>query len=241
MNDVQGALLFLGYYLVAIGLPTILFRVYLKAPFEIVRKWQHIGHSLAIFLLLETFSTWYAALATAFLLVVVAYPVLWRLEGSELYARVSTDRSKRGGELKKQLLFAQLSFGTLIFLFWGVLGSDWRHVVGVAVMGWGFGDAAAALVGKAFGRNTFAHPAVDRSKTQEGTTAMIVAAGVALFVSSLLYAGQPWTVSLLIAVIVAPICGVVELFSRNGIDTITVPFAAALVLLPIVHAANRVG
>ena len=77
------------------------------------------------------------------------------------------------GELRKQLIYVQLSFALLILIFWGVLGVDWRYVAAVAIMGWGFGDAAAALIGKAFGRRRVFHYLVDLGKTYEGTAAVI--------------------------------------------------------------------
>ena len=44
-----------------------------------------------------------------------------------------------------------------------------------------------------------------------------------------------WYASLPIAVLTAAVCAVVELFTRNGMDTLTCPLAAAAVILPLVH------
>jgi len=51
---------------------------------------------------------------------------------------------------------------------------------------------------------------------------MILFAGLAIFFTLLFYGGKPWQVSMLISLIVAPVCGVVELFSRRGTDTLTI-------------------
>jgi phytol kinase len=122
-----------------------------------------------------------------------------------------------------------------------VLGADWRYIVAVAVMAWGFGDAAAALVGKAFGRRRILHAAIEGAKTYEGTAAMIVTAALALFLTLLFFAGYPWHLSLLIAVLVAPVCGAVELFSRRGADTITVPLSTAVLVLPLIQLFSFLG
>lgn len=98
-------------------------------------------------------------------------------------------------------------------------------------MAWGFGDAAAALVGKAFGRKRIPHRWIEGSKTIEGTHAMLVIAGLAIFLTLLIYAGQPWYVSLAVALLVAPLCAVVELFSHRGMDTVTVPITTGLAVL----------
>ena len=232
-SDLAGAGVLLAYYLVVCaGLPTVL-RTWARAPFEWVRKLQHVAYALSIFILLRMFSTWYAAVAAAFLLVLVAYPALMVIERFSWYRRTFVDRASRGGELRTQLLYVQLSFALLLFLFWGILGVRGLPVIGVAVMAWGFGDAAAAIVGKTWGKQRVLNRFVDGFKTFEGTAAMMVVAGVALFLTLVFFAHLPWYISLLIAALVAPVSGVVELFSHRGTDTLTVPLATAAALAPL--------
>jgi phytol kinase len=231
----------MAYYLLfCLLLPTLLY-IRANAPKELVRKFQHVAYSLSIFLLLELFSSWYAAVGAAFLLVLLAYPVLLLVEKTTWYRKNLVDRKARGGELRKQLLYVQLSFAILIYIFWGLLGVRWQYIIPVAVMAWGFGDAAAALVGKAYGRRRVLHKLIEGAKTYEGTLAMILVSGMALFLTLLLYAGKPWQASLFIAVIVAPVIGAVELFSRRGLDTLTVPLSAAGLILPLVYFFSIIG
>lgn len=241
LSDVIGAAILLAYYLgFCFLLPTLL-KSWAGVPTEWVRKIQHVSYSLSIFLLLDLFSTWYAAIAAASLLVLLAYPALLAIEKSPFYQVNFVDRKARGGELRKQLIYVQLSFAILIFIYWGLLGTSWQYIAAVAVMAWGFGDAAAALVGKAFGRRRILPRLIESAKTYEGTFAMILVAGLALFFTLLCYAGKPWYVSLLIAAIVAPVCGAVELFSRRGVDTLTVPLSAAILILPLVQLFSFLG
>jgi phytol kinase len=240
-SDVIGALFLLAYYLVVCTLLPTLLKAFTGAPRELVRKIQHLGYSLSIFLLIKLFSSWYAAVTAAFVLVLVAYPALLILEKLPLYRELFVDRRAKGGELRMQLLLVQFSFGLLLFLFWGILGTDWRYLIPVAVMAWGFGDAAAALVGKAFGRRLIISRFIDGPKTYAGTAAMFLAATAAIFLTLLIYAGKPWHFSLLIAVIVSPACTLVELFSRRGIDTLTVPLTAAALMLPLIHLLSLFG
>lgn len=241
MADLSGAGILMAYYLLFCFLLPTLVKAYTKVPTEYVRKTQHVAYSLSVFLLLRLFSAWYLAVAAAFLLVLLAYPLLLIIEKSPRYKKLFVDRTSQGGELRKQLVYVQLTFAILIFVFWGLLGTKWHYVVAVSVMAWGFGDAAAALVGKAFGRQRNLHVFIERAKTFEGTGAMMAAAGLALFLTLLLYAGKPWYVSLLIAVIVAPVCGVVELFSWRGTDTLTVPLSAAALILPLAYLFSFLG
>ena len=240
-SDLIGAAILLGYYLLfAVLLPTILKR-WLRFPTELVRKIQHIVYSLSIFVLLELFGRWWTAIAAASLLVIVAYPALMLLERLPWYRQTFVDRSRHGGELRKQLLYVQAMFALLIAVFWGLLGDSWRYVAAVAVMAWGFGDAAAALYGKAFGRRRVHHELVDPGKTYEGTGAMIVCAGVAAFLTLVFYGQQPWLSALLITAAVAPLAGLIELFSRRGTDTLTVPLAAAVVVMPLSYLFSMLG
>jgi phytol kinase len=240
MKDIFGAIALITYYLVACALLPTLMRGLLGVKMELVRKTQHVAYSLSIFLLLKLFSTWYWAVLSACLLIVLAYPGLRLLEKWGRYKTLFADRNKKGGELRKQLLLVQFTFALLIWFFWGVLGVEFTYLVVVAVMGWGFGDAAAALVGKYFGRRKFRLPFIS-TKTMEGTSAMMVVAGTTIFWTLLLYAGKPWYLSLLVACCVAPISGVVELFSKKGSDTFTVPMTIAFTAWPIIMLCSLFG
>ena len=241
LKDLLGAGILLAYYLIFCALLPTLLRVWTGAPKESIRKLQHVAYSLSIFLLLHLFSTWYMAVAAAALLVLLAYPVLLLIEKTPRYRKLFVDRSSRGGELRKQLIYVQLSFAILIFIYWGLLGTRWHYIAAVSVMAWGFGDAAAALVGKAFGRRRVLHRLIEGSKTYEGMGAMMLAAGLAVFFTLLLYAGKPWYISLPVSFMAASVCGVIELFSRKGMDTLTVPFSAAAIIFPFMYLFSLLG
>jgi phytol kinase len=241
IDDWIGALILFAYYLVTCFVLPVMLKAWAGVPNEWIRKFQHVAYSLSVFILLKLFSTWYLAIAAASLLVLVAYPVLKLIEKSAFYKRHLPDRTTRGGELRKQMIYVQITFAILIFVYWGLLGTRWQYVVAVAVMAWGFGDAAAALIGKAFGRRRVLHSLIESAKTCEGTIAMIVTATLACFLTLLLYAGQPWYSSLLIAAIVGPVCGIVELFSRRGTDTFTVPLTAAALIMPLGYLLSLAG
>jgi len=241
IDNIIGATILLVYYMVIIvALPTAL-KAWTRIPKELIRKFQHVGYSMSIFLLVRLFDTWYAAVAAASVLMLLAYPLLMVLEKTSIYQHWFVDRTIRGGELRKQLLLVQLSFALLILVFWGILGRQWHYLIPVAVMAWGFGDAAAALVGKFWGKKYVVHRWIEGAKTWEGTGAMIGFATPAVFLTMMFYGRQTWYVSLLVAVIVAPICGFVELFSRKGTDTLTVPLITAFVILPLVYLFAHLG
>jgi phytol kinase len=237
-SDWLGVGLYLGF-LVALGLPAVLLKVYFNVPFELMRKIYHLVITMSIFPLMTLFSTWYMAILAAFMLVLIAYPLLVLVKNTAFYRRIAVERA--GGEFKRSLLIVQVSIALLIFVFWGLLGPEWKYVAVVAVMAWGFGDAAAALVGKNFGRRPIVHPWIEGRKTMEGTQAMFATAGLAIFFTLLIYAGQPWPVSLAVALLAAPVCAVVELFSNRGMDTLTVPISTGLAVLPLMSIFSFLG
>jgi phytol kinase len=230
INDLVG----LGQYIglvILIGVPVLLFKMAVRLPFELSRKLYHMLISMTIFPLVQFFSTWYMAVLAALLLGLILYPVLILLKNTTFFKKIAVERA--GGEFKRSLLIIQGTLALLLFVFWGLLGPQWKYVAVVAVMAWSFGDAAAALVGKRFGRFLIRHPWIQGKKTLEGTQAMYIAAGLAIFFTLLLYAGQPWYVSLSVALLVAPVSAVVELFSNWGMDTLTVPISTGLAVLPL--------
>ena len=237
-NDWFGLGFYIGF-LIVIGLPTVLLKVFFNLPFEVIRKMYHMVITLSIFPLVMLFENWYMAVLAAFMLVLIAYPLLILVENSSFYQRIAVER--QCGEFKSSLIIVQLSITLMIFVFWGLLGSQWKYVAVVAVMAWGFGDAAAALIGKNFGRRRILHHRIQGTKTVEGTEAMFFVAGLAIFFTFLIYAGQPWLVSLAVALLVAPVCAVVELFSNRGMDTLTVPISTGLAVLTLMSLFAFLG
>jgi hypothetical protein len=66
-------------------------------------------------------------------------------------------------------------------------------------------------------------------------------AALAVFLTLRFYAGQPWDVSLVVGLLAAPVCAVVELFSRDGMDTLTIPISAGLTVLSLLWLISFPG
>ena len=111
----------------------------------------------------------------------------------------------------------------------------------VAVLAWGYGDASAALVGKLYGRHYLEHRFIEGKKTIEGTLVMFAVSALTIFVTTTIFAGLSLQICLLVALGVAPVCAIVELFSRSGSDTITVPCSAAFATFMIMSILMLLG
>lgn len=124
-------------------------------------------------------------------------------------------------------------FAAVICVCWGWLGD--KLLALASVYAWGFGDAAAALVGKRFGRRALTGAHIEGRKSVEGSLAMFATSFVCVAAVLLFRGGLPWYGYLVIPAATALAAAVVELFSLRGMDTITCPLAAMAVLLPLVH------
>lgn len=231
--------IFTGYF-VLLASVLVLLKWLLKPPGELFRKLLHLVVVMSIFVLLYAVDEWYLAVFVPLAFALLVYPALAFLER---YPKIMFGllRQRQNGEIKTSLVVVCLMMAILVTVFWGWLGEGWKFTILVAVLGWGFGDAAAALVGKAVGRRPVVHRWVDEGKTLEGTTAMFVVSAVAILVTLLAFSPFSWPVSLLVALVIAPLCAAVELFSRRGFDTITVPLATAAATFLLIQLLTTAG
>ena len=234
----KSILILFAYIIGAVALAFLL-KVTVKVPRELMRKILHLIIAAIVFIYVYAFSEWYVAALTAAVFAGVAYPIIMLFERSPKMMEIFNERTR--GEVRTSLLIVHAMFIMLICIFWGWLGEEWKYIIIAAVMAWGLGDASAALIGKKFGRHKVMRPLGDGKKTSEGSFAMGVVSGVALLVTFLLCSGKPWYASLIVALIVAPICTIVELASRRGIDTITVPLAVAAVSSLLMYVLTVLG
>ena len=189
-------------------------------PSELFRKLLHFIAFSSVIVMIYTAKNWISASLVPVIIIMIMYPGLVHAEKDKRFTELVVERRK--GELKSSLL--QL-FGTIAFIIaisWGLLGH--KELAVAAILMWGFGDAAAALVGKRFGKHKvlrFRH--ADHKKSWEGTAAMSIVA-FAFGIASLMIVGNvPMGYCIAAVVIAAPLAAITELLTRNGYDTVTVP------------------
>ena len=229
---------FLGYY-VAMVVVLLALRSLVGLPGELFRKALHIGVAGSTLVLLHAFETWYAAALVPLAFGVLAYFVIGWAERFPRAMRAL--RERRSGEVRASLALVFLTMAALVALGWGWLGAGSRYAVAVAMLAWGFGDSAAAIVGKRWGHRRLRHAWVDGHKTVEGTIAMFAFAAAAAFVALVAYTPWPWYLCLVVALSVALAAAGTELVSHWGTDTVTVPVATFACLLAIVGALSTAG
>lgn len=218
-------------YFVACASCALLMRSFFDVPKELFRKTLHIILLFSLLVWIYAFQTWWVSALAALALIVVVFPALSFAERFSGYSDLLTERKK--GELKKSMVLVFGMFFVIICICWGWL--DDKLLALACVYAWGFGDAAAALVGKRFGRHFLEGRLIEGRKSLEGTLAMFFVSLLSVAILLLIRGGLPWQGCLTIAAISAAVCATVELFTVQGFDTVTCPLAAVAVIIPLVH------
>lgn len=216
------------YYLIAVSLAVPL-RKFGNVPHEVFRKLLHSILLGSLLVWTVVFQTWWLAALSALLFAGLLYPFLMFLERFAWISAFLTERKK--GELKSSLLLVFAMYALVVTLCWGLLGEE--LIALCAVYAWGFGDAAAALVGKRMGRHALTGPHIEGTKSVEGTLAMFLVSFLSVLALLVYRGGMPWYGCGLTALVTAAVSALVELYSLKGRDTITCPLAAMAVLIPM--------
>ena len=223
------------YFLICVTGALLLHRFF-TVPKEVFRKTLHLIILGSIFVWTYAFHTWWVAVIAVLGFIAAVFPVLAIAERFVPgYTDLLTER--RAGEVKTSLLGAFAMFALVIAVCRGLLGE--RYLVLASVLAWGLGDAAAALIGKRFGRHHVEGRHIEGRKSLEGTLAMFVISFTVVFLVLLIHGSAFRFGYIPIAFVTAAVCTAAELFTKNGMDNITCPLAAASVLIPLVTLAVR--
>ena len=150
-----------------------------------------------------------------------------------IFERVKIWRKEDINEVLLQIAYFSAAIAILTAVFWGVLGAERRFHVAIGLVAWGFGDTAAAIVGKTYGKRKYKSVIFDPNKTIEGTFGMIVTSFVFVLICMFVLFDVSILESIMSSLLLAVVSGFVEAVSRKGLDTLAVPFAVAA-LSPLV-------
>lgn len=134
-------------------------------------------------------------------------------------------------------LFRKILHGLLLgslFMFTFAYEKWWISAL-AAIYIWGFGDAAAALVGKKYGKHKIKWKYTDGKKSIEGSLAMFITSVISVVIV-LSYRGRLNVPAIVVISLgTAAVSTLAELCSKNGNDTVICPMSAMVVLLPLVY------
>lgn len=198
-----------------------------KLPQFVFRKVLHMVAFTCITLMIYVAECWQSAVLASVVIALVAYPVLAALERLEVFAKFFVQKSP--GEIKRSVIWLFSMFAALTAISWGIFKKDYAGMA--AILMWGTGDAAAALIGVPFGKHKVKSKFTDGKKSYEGSMAMFTAAFLFGLVFLVFLLGIPPAKALPAAIVGALVGALTELFTASEYDTITVPIAILAVML----------
>lgn len=225
----RGAGIVVLYFVVAASTMLLLRRI-IRIPDELFRKILHFILLFSYIPFAFAFTTWWISVLLTVALEILIYPCLALAERLPMFSSFVNER--RHGEFKKSLLLAFTMLAVCNTVCWGLLGDRY---LGLACMyAWGVGDAFAALIGKRFGKHKITWKYADPHKSVEGSAAMFVTSAIAVVCVLLAHHHLGLLAYILVPIVGAATATLVELVTPDGMDTITCPTAAMVVMIPLV-------
>ncbi len=223
--DVLNGLKYFLIYMFSVAAVLFVLNNVFKLPKELFRKLIHFVSFSSVIVMIYAAKEWIAAAIIPIMVIAINYPGLCISSKNPKFTATMSER--RPGELKSSLFQLYGTMAGIIAICWGLF--DRKELAIASILMWGFGDAAAALIGKRFGRHKvlrFKH--VDHKKSWEGTAAMSVVAFI-FGVGSLVIVGNvPIMYCIPVIAVAAAMAAITELITNNGYDTVTVPLVSAL-------------
>jgi phytol kinase len=216
MQNIYGLLIALLYVISIIGLAEALRR---RQGYdnEFTRKMIHIGVGMLSWLIVFLFDSPWPFVATCLFFIIFNY-IDWRFG---LLASMTTSNT---GNLGTVYFPAAAAVATLVL--W-----EYPPLLVAALMPLTWGDGLAAVVGRRFGRRGYT--IFGHQRTVEGSAAFFTFGFLFTWLAMWLIPGAPGLTplsALLPAIVVVSTATVVEAFSINGLDNLTLTGAAILLL-----------
>lgn len=224
----HGCVVILLYFVICAS-TALIAHALIAIPSEVFRKILHMILLGSLSVWTAVFERWWLAAVTAVAFALLVWPILALAEHIKGYSALLTERKQ--GEIKSSLLLVFFMYAAVVCLCWGALHDRLLALAGIYA--WGFGDAAAALVGKRFGKHHFKGKDPLCRKSWEGTAAMFAVSFVSVFIVLTVRGGLSLPTLIVVSACTAAVSAAVELFTKNGLDTVTCPLAATAVLLPL--------
>jgi phytol kinase len=211
--NILGLILSYVFIFAIVGISTLLQSRKLLSV-EGARKFVHIGVSNWWIIAMLTFDNFIFAIIPPITFIILNY-ANYRLKLVKVM-----DNEKRSD---LGTVYFPISLLILAILSWGVAPFNatplgYFGAFGILVMG--YGDGFAAVIGEKFGKTKLVF-----GKSLEGSLAMFVASLIVASILLLVVGGQPlWW---LIALVVALVATLVELYSPFGLDNLSVPIVVS--------------
>ncbi len=211
------------------GLIVLFIRFVIKPKDFVYRKVLHICAVLTVFSFILPAHTWWISILDVLTIIVLIDITLLIIYKTTLYKMLFVDKEKN--EIFKMINIYYFVLMAVIAIFFGFRGDLHKYLVIIAILCWGFGDAAAALIGVYFGKHKLALPLVDHDKTIEGSVSMFIISYFTCLITLLIFYNYPIWVIIVEPLVVAIALTITEAISKKGLDTLFCPLIATAILL----------
>jgi phytol kinase len=215
MSDGLAILVSFGYVFAMIAVAEA-FRRWRGYPVEFTRKFIHVAVGMWIYGAVLLFERREMAIVPAMAFVAInAVSYRWTLIKSMELA----EKGKLG------TVYFPLSFAVLVWTLW-----QHPRLLAASLMPMTWGDAAAAVLGRAWGKRRYT--VLGTTRSVEGSLVMFLASWVSTAIPlALLSPGCSWGAAAGTAAVVALGATLVEAVTPWGLDNLTVPAVSALLLV----------
>ena len=190
---------------------------------EVFRKSLHLLGIAGVTAWFYSLQDWKQSVIVTLAALVVIFPVLFIL--SKVPGLTGFFNARKPGEYAMSCAALMITYAIVASVCWGYFG---HRILGVACfLAWGPGDAAAALVGKKYGRHKAGK---NKVKSLEGSGAMLICSFISVLL--VLYFSKLYSIPLtiLISFLTALATTIAELLDYKGDDTAFCPLTAMVVL-----------
>ena len=215
-------------YIASCAILLIIIRFTIKVPDYIFRKLLHFVAFTSIIPLVTYTKIWWVAVISEIIFLLIVIALLHLCEPLSFYQKLFVEKGKHEVITSFVLLFGLMTI--LLAIFWGAFGEEYKYIAVAAIMAWGPGDGIAAIVGKRYGKHILEGKLIEGQKTLEGSISMAIISFICTLPVLLTMSNLPWYISIVFSLIIAPIASLTELFTKKGLDTITVPIVASIIL-----------
>ena len=211
------------------GLIVLFIRFVLKPEDYVYRKVLHICAVSTILCFILPASTWWISVLDILTILFLINVTLLILERTKLYPMLFVDKSHH--EILKMINVYYIIMAAMVALFFGGFGNSNKYLVVAAILAWGVGDAAAAIIGHKIGKSKYKTSFFDNSKSIEGTLAMLISSFLITVLVLALTMDYPINQILVESLVISIVLSLIEATTKNGLDNVFCPIAASTILL----------
>jgi phytol kinase len=208
MNNIYGIILSIGLTVMLLFLSTYLQKKHHLTE-ESSRKLIHISISNWWIIAIIFFDNW---------IIACIIPLIYIILNMISYQMKLVKAMERTTNNHLGTIYFPISLLVLVIMFFGIWNEPYIGAIGVLIMG--YGDGFAGLIGGKYGKKK-----IVENKTIIGSISMFIFSLSVSIVLLSIYNPSVWTIE--IAFVLAIIATLLEMFSKHGLDNLTVPIVTS--------------